>query len=106
MPSPRNPRIRLLHRRLLGVSVRGIVSINRGQIQKWLSTVWLWEQGKIIVSWYVLQELLDQVNMGHDHSPAAVSLASQLVHRISINLVRVSDKGLRSMLTHLGCLHQ
>ena len=38
---------------------------------------------------YVLQEFFDKVNMGHDHAPAAVPLAAELVKSISIPIVSI-----------------
>jgi len=40
---------------------------------------------------YVLQEFFNEVNMGHDHTPAAVPLAAELVKSISIPLVSISS---------------
>lgn len=33
--------------------------------------------------WTLLEQLLDQIHMCHNHAPAAVSLASKLVHGVS-----------------------
>jgi hypothetical protein len=33
--------------------------------------------------WGVFEELLDQVDVGHDHASAAVSSQAQLIHRIA-----------------------
>lgn len=32
----------------------------------------------------ILQQFLDEINMGHEHAPTAVSLAAQLIHRLAI----------------------
>ena len=37
----------------------------------------------------ILQELLDQVNVGHHHAPAAVSAETKLIHSIASGM---SDK--------------
>ena len=36
------------------------------------------------VSGSILEELLDQIHVGHQHSSAAVALASDLVHHITV----------------------
>lgn len=40
----------------------------------------------------LLEELLDQVDVGHDHAAAAVTLEAELVHRIAIAHVRIRYK--------------
>jgi hypothetical protein len=32
----------------------------------------------------VLEELLDKINVGHDHAAAAVALQTELIHGISV----------------------
>lgn len=51
----------------------------------------------------VLEELLDQVDVCHYHTPAAVSFASKLVHGISIRdvLVNQSQVALPEISSHL-----
>ena len=38
----------------------------------------------------LLQELLDEVNMGHHHTAAAVSSETELVHGIAVAEVRIA----------------
>jgi hypothetical protein len=40
----------------------------------------------------VLEELLDKVDVGHDHTAAAVSLKTELVHSVAIGLAFVRDQ--------------
>lgn len=40
----------------------------------------------------VLQKLLDQVNVGHDHATAAVALAAELIKGLSIGEPSVLDQ--------------
>ena len=35
----------------------------------------------------VLEELLDKVDVGHDHTAAAVSLETELVHSVAVYVV-------------------
>ena len=39
----------------------------------------------------LLQELLDEVNMGHHHTAAAVSSETELVHGIAVVEIRIAD---------------
>lgn len=32
----------------------------------------------------ILEQFLDQIDVGHDHAATAVSLAAQLIHRIAV----------------------
>lgn len=43
----------------------------------------------------VLEQFLDQVDVGHDHTAAAVPLEAELVHRITVASGQVSRLGLR-----------
>jgi hypothetical protein len=40
--------------------------------------------GAIFLGGIVTEKFLDQINVGHDHSPAAVPSAAKLVHSITI----------------------
>lgn len=55
----------------------------------------------------LLKELLDQVDVRHDHAAAAVTLEAELVHRIAVALVRIRHRmeawGSR---THQACPRQ
>ena len=39
----------------------------------------------------LLQELLDQVDVGHHHAAAAVSSETELVHGIAVADIRITD---------------
>lgn len=39
---------------------------------------------------WLLEELLDQVDVGHDHSAATVSLQTKLIHGIAVDSVSIS----------------
>lgn len=61
----------------------------------------------------VLEQFLDEVDVGHDHAAAAVSLEAKLVHRIAVYLAHVvslvfANFPHRQMhsLTHPGCSGQ
>ena len=57
---------------------------------------------------FVLEELLNEINVCHEHSPAAVSLAPELVHRITVNELASfqSSQEAAVRLTHLRLGHQ
>jgi hypothetical protein len=40
----------------------------------------------------VLEKLLDKVDVGHDHTSAAVSLETELVHSVAIGLAGICDQ--------------
>jgi hypothetical protein len=40
----------------------------------------------------ILEQLLDQVNMCHDHTPATVTLAANLVHGVSESCENQKDR--------------
>jgi len=57
---------------------------------------------------FVLEKLLNEINVCHEHSPAAVSLATELVHRITVNELASfqSSQEAAVQLTHLTLGHQ
>lgn len=57
---------------------------------------------KVCPTKFVLQKLLDQVNVGHDHATAAVALAAELIKGLSIGEPSVlnQDNELFPKVTH------
>lgn len=40
----------------------------------------------------VLEQLLDEIDVGHDHTATAVTLEAELVHGIAISLAALGDE--------------
>jgi hypothetical protein len=56
----------------------------------------------LLVGWVVSQELLNEVDVGHDHAAAAVTGESERVHGLAILCVSYGQMGVSKVYAHLS----